>query len=247
VRIRCSVLEIASADQPHPGQPVPALAQVRAGSVRGNALSTLRALLATNAAPMAPPLNPAQRDAVEHFFGPILVLAGAGSGKTRVITHRIARLVERGIAPSQIVALTFTNKAAAEMAERVAHVMKERGAGDGARGLLVSTFHSFGLQVLSREAREKREAFTIFDQGDQLALVKELVAGRRDAKSYDASAILARISAAKNAFISPDKYKTRLTRRTLTRTIKSPPSYTRATKPRSATFTPSTLMIWFAK
>ena len=122
-------------------------------------------------------MNPAQSEAVEHQTGPMLVLAGAGSGKTRVITHRIARLMERGVPAHMICALTFTNKAAAEMAERVGHIVKERGLGGkgGAKGIVISTFHSFGLMVLGRERKSLGGTFTIFDQGDCLSLVKDIM------------------------------------------------------------------------
>ena len=102
-------------------------------------------------------MNPAQAEAVEHQTGPMLVLAGAGSGKTRVITHRIARLLERGVPAHMICALTFTNKAAGEMAERVGHIAKEKGFGQifgpkrSGKGMVISTFHSFGLRVLGRD------------------------------------------------------------------------------------------------
>ena len=131
--------------------------------------------------------------------GPLLVLAGAGSGKTRVITHRIARIISLGVPANAICALTFTNKAAAEMAERVQKVMSDQGKSGGAKGITVSTFHSFGLQVLQREARSLGGAFTIFDQGDQVSLVKELLLQANVAKNYDAMAVCSRISSAKNA------------------------------------------------
>jgi len=152
-------------------------------------------------------MNPAQETAVEHQNGPLLVLAGAGSGKTRVITHRIARLMERGVPAHMICALTFTNKAAGEMAERVMHIVKERrlGGRDGAKGLVISTFHSFGLQVLGRERKSLGGTFTIFDQGDCLSAVKEILSRTDAGKKFDASQILARISNAKNAFLSPEE------------------------------------------
>jgi superfamily I DNA/RNA helicase len=151
-------------------------------------------------------MNPAQQEAVEHQNGPLLVLAGAGSGKTRVITHRVARLMERGVPAHMICALTFTNKAAGEMAERVAHIVKERqlGGRDAGKGLVISTFHSFGLMVLGRERKSLGGTFTIFDQGDCLATVKEILSRTNSGKNLDAGAILARISNAKNAFLSPD-------------------------------------------
>ncbi len=147
-------------------------------------------------------LNPAQKRAVEHQMGPLLVLAGAGSGKTRVITERIARLVERGVPARAIVALTFTNKAAGEMAERVAKIGKARRF--SAKELVISTFHSFGLQVLSREKEATGGAFTIFDQGDCLGVVKESMRNLDAGKRFDVPAVLARISMAKNAFLSPE-------------------------------------------
>jgi superfamily I DNA/RNA helicase len=151
-------------------------------------------------------LNPAQAQAVEHHAGPMLVLAGAGSGKTRVITQRIARLIERGASPKTILALTFTNKAAGEMGERVTHVMKERGHPRGAEGLTVSTFHSFGLGMLTRERKATGGTFTIFDQGDQIAAVKEIMSRTDAGRAFDAQAICSRISFAKNAFLSPEDY-----------------------------------------
>src|SRR6185312_9601214 len=137
----------------------------------------------------APAMNPAQHEAVEHQNGPMLVLAGAGSGKTRVITHRIARLMERGVPAHMICALTFTNKAAGEMAERVHQVVKEQklGGKEGARGIVISTFHSFGLMVLGREKQALGGTFTIFDQGDCLATVKDILSRANvQGKSFDA-------------------------------------------------------------
>ena len=150
---------------------------------------------------MSPPsrLNPAQHAAVEHGDGPLLVLAGAGSGKTRVITHRIVRLVERGIPPAAIVALTFTNKAAGEMRERVGGMLGKKSV---AKALTVSTFHSFGLGVLQRERAAIGGTFTIFDQGDQTSLVKQLLRAAGADRAFDAQAVIARISNGKNAFLS---------------------------------------------
>src|SRR5437899_904773 len=142
-----------------------------------------------------PSLNPAQREAVEHDTGPLLVLAGAGSGKTRVVTARIARLVERGVLSRSILAVTFTNKAAEEMKERVLAIVGDKLAKD----LVVSTFHSFGLRVLSAEARAfglRNGQFTIFDEGDCSGAVREILRGFRGERRYDVSAILARISQA---------------------------------------------------
>ncbi|HEV3190764.1 MAG TPA: UvrD-helicase domain-containing protein, partial [Polyangiaceae bacterium] len=148
-------------------------------------------------------LNRAQREAVESGDGPLLVLAGAGSGKTRVITHRIAWLVQRGVPAGAIVALTFTNRAASEMRERVVQILGGQPGRDlGESGALtVSTFHAFGLTVLGKERSAIGGRFTIFDQGDQTALVKQLLRAAGADRSYDAQAVLARISNAKNAFL----------------------------------------------
>src|SRR5882672_6410683 len=157
-------------------------------------------------------LNRAQREAVEHGDGPLLVLAGAGSGKTRVITHRIARLVERGVPASAIVAVTFTNKAAGEMRERVKAMLRSdhrEGAPRGGPSLVLCTFHAFGLDVLQREREAIGGRFTIFDQGDQTALVKQLLRAAGAERAYDAQAVLARISNAKNAFSTPEELEAR--------------------------------------
>jgi DNA helicase-2/ATP-dependent DNA helicase PcrA len=117
-------------------------------------------------------LNPPQREAVLHEEGPLLVLAGAGSGKTRVIIYRIARLLLDGVPPERILGVTFTNKAAREMRERLAYL-----AGSAAEGVRLSTFHSLGLEIVKREpaAAGLRPGFTIYDTGDQLGLVRELL------------------------------------------------------------------------
>jgi superfamily I DNA/RNA helicase len=156
-------------------------------------------------------LNRAQREAVEFGEGPLLVLAGAGSGKTRVITHRIARLVRHGVPAGAIVALTFTNKAAAEMRARVGKILgREHGRDSrGIGALTVSTFHSFGLAVLSQERSAIGGRFTIFDQGDQTSLVKQLLRAAGAERAYDAQAVLARISNVKNAFVSASEIAVR--------------------------------------
>lgn len=149
-------------------------------------------------------LNAAQQAAVDHGDGPLLVLAGAGSGKTRVITERIASLLERGTRPDAILAVSFTNKAAAELVERVATRVGKYTADK----LWLSTFHSFGVRFLrmEREALGYGGKFVIFDQGDTLGLVRDIMKreGIGDRK-LDASSILTRISLWKNAFKMPDE------------------------------------------
>lgn len=122
-----------------------------------------------------PGMNPAQREAVHYLDGPCLVLAGAGSGKTRVITQKIAYLLrECGYSARNVVALTFTNKAAREMADRVSALVDKSLA----RGLTISTFHSLGVRILREEAKYAglKPQFSILDAEDTLAIVQDLLA-----------------------------------------------------------------------
>src|SRR5215472_14270790 len=155
-------------------------------------------------------LNPRQREAAEAVAGPVLILAGAGSGKTRVITYRIAHLIEDlGVAPDSILAVTFTNKAAAEMAERVDRLL----GGRSVRKPLISTFHSFCVRVLRRDIEALRigdtgykKDFAIYDEADQQSVVKGVM--RRlgmDDKQFKPSAALARITWAKNHMLDPQE------------------------------------------
>ncbi len=156
-------------------------------------------------------LNPPQREAAGHGSGPLLVLAGAGSGKTRVITYRIAHLLSGGIPPAAICAVTFTNKAAEEMRERVAHLLHDPKT---ARALTIGTFHALGLSILrtERKALGLPRGFAIYDQSDQLGALREALRvvrefGRDGERRFDVKAILTRISLAKNAFIGPEAYE----------------------------------------
>src|SRR5450755_1199978 len=147
-------------------------------------------------------LNPEQRDAVTHPRGPLLVLAGAGSGKTRVIVHRIAWLLSQGARPDSILAVTFTNKAAQEMKERLVRL-----AGRGASEVWVSTFHAFGAEVARKELFRMGwpKRFAVADAGDQLALVRRLMRSVSvDERALDARRVVAAISRAKNAGIAPE-------------------------------------------
>ena len=151
-------------------------------------------------------LNPPQRDAARHVDGPLLVLAGAGSGKTRVITRKIAYLIEEcGIAARNIAAVTFTNKAAREMKSRVAQMMASRGS--SARGLMVSTFHNLGLNILRKEFAHLgyRSGFSIFDQQDSLAVLRDLMGRDFAADSEHAEQCQWQISEWKNQMISPEQ------------------------------------------
>jgi DNA helicase-2/ATP-dependent DNA helicase PcrA len=152
-------------------------------------------------------LNPPQREAASHGGGPLLVLAGAGSGKTRVITFRIAHLLAQGVPAKAICAVTFTNKAAEEMRERIAHLLGDKKL---AKELTIGTFHALGLQILrtERKALGMPRGFAIYDQSDQLGVVREAMRSIHDGdRRYDAKAVQTRISLAKNAFIAPDEYE----------------------------------------
>jgi DNA helicase-2/ATP-dependent DNA helicase PcrA len=149
-------------------------------------------------------LNPQQRKAVEHVDGPLLLLAGAGSGKTRVITHRVGFLISRGVDPGNILAVSFTNKAANEMVERVSKLVGK----ELARRVHMSTFHSLGADMLKRHIDKLgyKRPYTILDQGDQQSLVKELLAeANLDPKVVDPRSIIAMISRAKMAFCEPEE------------------------------------------
>jgi DNA helicase-2/ATP-dependent DNA helicase PcrA len=149
-------------------------------------------------------LNPAQREAVEHVEGPLLVLAGAGSGKTRVLTTRIASLIDRqGAPPDRILAVTFTNKAAGEMKQRVARLLSRDPS-----GLWIGTFHSLSARLLRREAELLgfTRQFTIYDEDDSLSLVKRLMEqGGHSTKLFPPRAVAAVISSAKNRMLVPDQ------------------------------------------
>ncbi|HEX4324427.1 MAG TPA: UvrD-helicase domain-containing protein [Gaiellaceae bacterium] len=154
-------------------------------------------------------LNPAQREAVLHTEGPVLVVAGAGSGKTRVLTRRIAHLLGAvGVKPPEILAITFTNKAAGEMRERVGDLV-----GPPARAAWVMTFHSACGRILRREAQRLgyRSNFTIYDQADQIRLVKRCLEElERDPKRFTPRGIHSQISNAKNTLVGPDDYTERV-------------------------------------
>ena len=150
-------------------------------------------------------LTPAQREAVTHVQGPLLVLAGAGSGKTRVITRRVAHLLHSGIAPEDVLAITFTNKAAGEMRQRIdALVPNSR--------VWVGTFHGFCARLLRVHAKLARidSGFTIYDQSDRLRAVKDVmdqVVG--DGAGITPEHVEAAISRAKNELVSPQVLRTR--------------------------------------
>jgi len=156
-------------------------------------------------------LNEQQKKAVCHREGPLLVLAGAGSGKTRVLTHRIAYLInEHGVDPRNILAVTFTNKAAEEMKERVNSLI-----GGLDRNLLVSTFHSFGVRILRKEINKIGFArnFVIYDTVDQKSMIKRIIKEEMemDPKNLNPGAVTSEIARAKNELLTPDEYQNQIT------------------------------------
>ena len=154
-------------------------------------------------------LNPAQRDAVLTTEGPVLVVAGAGSGKTRVLTYRIVHLLKTaGAKPNEILAITFTNKAAGEMKRRL-----EGMVGGVARTMWVMTFHAACGRILRREAPRLgyKSNFTIYDQADQIRVVKQCLEELdRDPKRFVPRGIHAQISNAKNTLVDAEEYRARV-------------------------------------
>lgn len=151
-------------------------------------------------------LNPGQDQAVKYVSGPCLVLAGAGSGKTRVITNKIAYLVQQcGYKARNIAAVTFTNKAAREMKERVGQTLGKQES----KGLMVSTFHTLGLNIIKREHKHLglKSGFSLFDDQDQLALLKELTETQLDGDKDLLRQLLSAISNWKNDMLTPDQAK----------------------------------------
>jgi len=154
-------------------------------------------------------LNPAQREAVEAIKGPVLILAGPGSGKTKVITHRVAYLVKLcGVSPHHIMAVTFTNKAAREMSERLEQLL-----GQTAEALSLGTFHAICARILRREGKAigLDSSFVIYDEDDQLSLIKQVLEELNlDPKQYAPRALRSAIGAAKSRLISPGGYAQRV-------------------------------------
>lgn len=150
-------------------------------------------------------LNPEQREAAETVDGPVLILAGAGSGKTRTVTYRIAHMLTNLKIPGrQILAVSFTNKAAAEMKERVSHLVDARHR----KGITLSTFHSLGIRILREDIHHLgyNNLFTIYDQADQMSIVREALKNYRSNKNYDRGIIMSKIGLLKNNGISADEF-----------------------------------------
>src|SRR5690606_24922019 len=154
-------------------------------------------------------LNPQQRQAVESTEKPLLIMAGAGSGKTRVLTHRIAYLIAtRKAPPWSILAITFTNKAAREMQDRVATLV-----GPAARDIWVSTFHSMCVRILRKDIHRLgyTSNYAIYDSADQLTVIKSCLKELNiDAKRFDPKAVQAAIGGAKNELVTPEQYEQKI-------------------------------------
>ncbi|GFR36081.1 hypothetical protein TCEA9_18930 [Thermobrachium celere] len=152
-------------------------------------------------------LNREQREAVETLEGPLLILAGAGSGKTRVLTYRIANLIENGVYPGNILAITFTNKAAQEMKERIIQLV-----GDDAKNIWISTFHSACVRILRQDIDKigYNKDFVIYDDGDQEKIVKECLKELNiDEKAMPPKDILSKIGSLKNELMDAETYYSR--------------------------------------
>ena len=150
-------------------------------------------------------LNEPQREAVTTIEGPVMVIAGAGSGKTRALTYRVAYMIQEGIDPFSIMALTFTNKAAREMKERITQLVNASDA----RNVWMGTFHSIFARILRIEAEKIgfTSNFTIYDTDDSKALINQILKDLQlDTKIYPAKSVLSRISSAKSSLYSPDDY-----------------------------------------
>ena len=151
-------------------------------------------------------LNERQLEAVVTTEGPVMIVAGAGSGKTKVLTTRIAHLMAKGVDAFNILALTFTNKAAAEMKERVEHILKSREA----RNLYIGTFHSVFARIMRAEAHRigYPNSFTLYDTDEAKSVIKQVVGELNlDIQHYKPNAVYNRISSAKNSLVGTGEYK----------------------------------------
>jgi DNA helicase II / ATP-dependent DNA helicase PcrA len=190
-------------DMPEPSAVKPAAAPAHIPRAGGIAARAVAGASGATASKYLNGLNPEQRDAVEALDGPVLVLAGAGTGKTRVLTTRIAHIISTGRAyPSQILSVTFTNKAAREMKERIGHLLG--GVGEGMPWL--GTFHSIGTKILRRHAElvDLRPDFTILDTDDQIRLMKQVIQAENiDEKRWPARVLASMIDGWKNRGLTP--------------------------------------------
>ncbi|MEK7606438.1 MAG: UvrD-helicase domain-containing protein [Patescibacteria group bacterium] len=175
---------------------------------------------------MSPKLNPAQQEAVEHKDGPLMIIAGAGTGKTRVLTHRIARLIEKGVLPEKILAVTFTNKAAREMRERLQTLLGyplERFSSRNPSPF-IGTFHSLGILILRENAKllGMPVHFSILDRDDSLSIIKRAAKGLSlDPKRFPPAAILNTISKYKGETVSFEEFRNEYAHDTFTKAVAS--------------------------